>query len=189
MGKKYAAFQKSGKIVGLGYDSDLSPAPNPLPSEVDGLLEITQEEWQACLTQRGWTVADGALVAPAPTADSVLLLQAQQAQSQILSSACAQQIISGFASSALGAVHSYPSDQRSQINVTLAAQNGGALWCEVGDVWSMATHTAEQAQQVQKDLYATVQSAQAKYAALLRQLNETTTVESAQAIVWNGGTE
>lgn len=169
----YLILNKIGVVIGSGVSLG-----GTIPSHA---VKCTQAQSQ---NPTAWAIIDGEIV-PSPG----LLAQAQVAQAQALSASCQQQILGGFSSSALGSEHNYPSDQKSQINVTLTAQNGGALWCATGGVWSMSAHTAEQAQQVQKDLYAMIQTAQAKYAALLSQLNETTTVEAAQAIVWNGGGE
>ena len=74
MGQKYASYNTSGEISGF-YDSVDSPVPSGVPA-----IGITQEQWQACLSQPGWTVQNGELVAPpAPTAAQILA-QAQSAQ-------------------------------------------------------------------------------------------------------------
>lgn len=59
MGQKYAAPGAQGLIY---FDSVDSPAPNGLA----GLIEITDEDWQECLATPGYTIQNGALVAPAP---------------------------------------------------------------------------------------------------------------------------
>ncbi len=113
------------------------------------------------------------------------LAQVQQNQITTLQSACQAAIEAGFASSALGASANYPSDPRSQVNIALAAANGGSLWCETGTTWDFTAHTAAQAQQVQKDLTAHIQSCQSKYAGLLAQVNAATAATAVLAVAWS----
>ncbi len=74
MGQKQASYDSTGKIVAF-YDTVDSPAPTGAT-----VLDITEAQWQTCISQQGWTVAHGALVAPppdpAPTAAQVLAGQA-----------------------------------------------------------------------------------------------------------------
>lgn len=187
MGQKYAAYNNIGEIVALGYDSELSPVPNPLPTNTLGVIEITQEQWAACLTTPGWTVANGELIAPVPPTADVLLLRAQSVQSRILSSACAAQIISGFTSSALGSVNIYASTEVDQRNITQSAQcsKGGLLSCaDAAGVWSRQPHTQAQAQQVLEDFVAERDTARLNLAGLEEQIEAATTVEEVQAVVW-----
>ncbi|WP_185805567.1 phage tail assembly chaperone [Achromobacter denitrificans] len=71
MRQKFAGYDSQGTIVAF-YDS----VDSPLPSGVDA-IEITLEEWQACLADPGWTVANGALVAPLPPSAAELAAQAE----------------------------------------------------------------------------------------------------------------
>jgi hypothetical protein len=71
MGQKFAAYNAQGAITGF-YDS----VDSPLPTGVTA-LEITDAQWQTCLATPGYSVADGALVAPAtPTAAQIAAQQA-----------------------------------------------------------------------------------------------------------------
>lgn len=78
MGKKYAGYDSAGDIVAY-FDSEESPAP---PSAT--VIAITDAQWQACLSDPGYTVVKGALVAPAAPTPTELLLEAQTAQIELL---------------------------------------------------------------------------------------------------------
>jgi len=58
MGTKLAAYDSSGNIIGY-YDTDDSPLPFGLMA-----IEITDAQWQECISSPGWIVVDNALVAP-----------------------------------------------------------------------------------------------------------------------------
>ncbi|WP_298214338.1 hypothetical protein [Acidocella sp.] len=142
-----------------------------------GAVECTEEQYQ---NASAWTVANDQIVAYTPP-----LAQVQAAQITALQSTCQAAIEAGFTSAALGASANYPSDPRSQVNIALAAANGGSLWCETGTSWAFTAHTAAQAQQVQKDLTAHIQSCQSQYAGLLAQVIAAASVAAAQAVVWS----
>jgi len=82
MGQKYAAYSAQGAITAY-YDSVDSPLPTGLTA-----IEITDAQWQTCISQQGWTVANGALVAPVPaTTAQIAAQQAAAAWSAYQSSA------------------------------------------------------------------------------------------------------
>lgn len=82
MGQKYAAYDSTGAIVAF-YDSVDSPAPQGVKA-----VQITDAQWQTCLSNPGYTVMSGALVAPvAPTAAQVAAQQAAAAWSAYQASA------------------------------------------------------------------------------------------------------
>lgn len=58
MGQKSAAYDSLGAIVGF-YDSEHSPVPEGVTA-----IEITDDQWQTCLSQDGWRVGGGALMGP-----------------------------------------------------------------------------------------------------------------------------
>lgn len=60
MGQKFAAYDSNGNIYTY-YDSIDSPVPDAAST-----IEITDEQWQACIELPGYTVKNGALVAPTP---------------------------------------------------------------------------------------------------------------------------
>jgi hypothetical protein len=70
MGQKYAAYNAQGAIIAY-YDSIDSPVPAGVES-----IEITDAQWQTCISNPGWTVAAGALVAPVAPSAAELASQA-----------------------------------------------------------------------------------------------------------------
>jgi hypothetical protein len=109
MGQKYAEYNASGAIVAF-YDS----VDSPVPAGVTSVIGITFAQWQACLSTPGYTVANGALVAPLPPTDAQLLAAAQAAQASVVTTGCYATITGGFTSLALGATYNYPSNNTSQ---------------------------------------------------------------------------
>ncbi|GMG89679.1 hypothetical protein Cmtc_08990 [Cupriavidus sp. TKC] len=117
---------------------------------------------------------------------------AQAAQVAKISAACAAALVAGFASSALGAARTYPSqdtDQGNLFSAVLAAQEQPStwvtsLWCASDGSWSLAPHDAEQVKQVNADWLAFRQSAQQKYADLLEQINAAKTIAAVLAVSW-----
>jgi hypothetical protein len=79
MAQKFAAYDAQGVITAF-YDSVDSPVPDGVTA-----IEITYTQWQTCLGNPGWTVANGVLVAPVPpappTAEQLLVQSAQAALS------------------------------------------------------------------------------------------------------------
>lgn len=70
MRQKFAEYDSEGNIVAY-YDSVDSPVPAGANA-----IEITVEQWQACLTVPGWTVTNGSLVAPMPPSEAALAAEA-----------------------------------------------------------------------------------------------------------------
>lgn len=60
MGQKFATYIADGQITGF-YDSIDSPPPADAVT-----IQLTDAQWQACIATPGYTVVNGALVAPAP---------------------------------------------------------------------------------------------------------------------------
>jgi hypothetical protein len=76
MGQKFAAYDSTGSIIGF-YDSIDSPAPQGAQ-----VIDITDAQWKTCISNQGWTVINGALVAPVqPTAAQIAAQQAATAWS------------------------------------------------------------------------------------------------------------
>lgn len=181
MGQKIAEYNSSGAIVAY-YDSIDSPAP----TGVANVIEITDEQWQTCISNPGWTVVNGALVAPEPPSAAQLLATAQASQIAILRQGCADAIASGFSSSALGSACTYPSTITDQSNQqTIAANaNGGSLWCESNGSWSFKAHTQTQAQSVVASFATWLNHCQAQLVTLSGQVGAATSVQAVQAIAW-----
>lgn len=169
----------SGVVTNIAVANATANLPAGTWAQIDSLSPQPGIGWPATETNGVWTFT--APAAPAPT-----LAQAQAAQSAAMQMACQGKIVAGFTSSALGAANSYPSDQVTQTNVTLAASvGGGSLWCQPsGGAWVLTAHTAAEAQQVQKDLTAHIQTQQTTYAGLLTQIAEATTVAAVPAVAW-----
>lgn len=189
MGQKQAAYDSTGNITAF-YDSVDSPAP--LSAKV---LNITDAQWQACLSKQGCTVVNGALTPPPALTAAQLLAQAQVAQIGIITQACAAAITSGFTSSALGSAHTYPSGLTDQAN--LAANVVSSLlpglpstWTtpqlcqDASGVWAYVAHTAAQIQQVGGDGKAAILGYLTKKASLQAEIEACTTVSVVQAVVW-----
>lgn len=73
MGQKQAAYDVNGNITAF-YDTSDSPAPDGTNT-----LDITDDQWQECLSNPGYTVTGGALVAPVPLTDAQQLANSQPA--------------------------------------------------------------------------------------------------------------
>lgn len=60
MSQKFAAFDAQGNITAF-YDNIDSPVPIGVNA-----IQITDAQWQTCISTPGFTVKSGALVAPSP---------------------------------------------------------------------------------------------------------------------------
>lgn len=127
--------------------------------------------------------------------DSRALADAQRSKINLLRNSCGQQILSGFDSNTLGEVHHYPAmplDQTNLLGSVLASLLPGnpanwttAFWCaDSAGVWSLATHSAAQIQQVGADAKAAVLSATTKNDTLSKQVDACATIAQVDAIVW-----
>jgi hypothetical protein len=107
MGQKCAAYGSAGAIVAF-YDSEDSPVPEGVAA-----IEITNEQWQTCISNPGWTVVNDALVAPVPPTAAQLAAQAlvQSAQSMLTAGIA---IVSTSTPALNG---TYACDQLSQMDV------------------------------------------------------------------------
>lgn len=177
MGQKYAAYDANGNITAF-YDSVDSPVPAGT-----NVIEITDVQWQACLSMPGYTVQNELLV---PPSEAQLLVQAQEAQIARLSQACANAIVSGFTSDALGSPYVYPSATTDQINQSTVAQSpsGGLLWCAASGAWTFKQHTQAQAQAVVSSFTAWLNKCQQQLVTLTGQVAAATSVSAVQAISW-----
>jgi hypothetical protein len=107
MGQKFAAYNAQGAITAY-YDSIDSPPPSGILT-----LSVTEPEWLTCISNPGWTVENGALVAPVPPtaaqiATQMLIQSAQSALSAGLS-------VASTSTAALNGT--YAVDQLSQMDV------------------------------------------------------------------------
>lgn len=168
----YLLVDASNNIVGSGFTPD-----GTVP---DGCVVCSQLQAQ---NPFNWAIVKGEIM-PSPN----VLANTQAAQIQILSSACAKQIISGFSSPALGTPNNYASGEIDQQNIVQSAQStkGGLLSCaNASGVWTRQPHTQAQAQQVLEDFVTARDAARSKLGALETQVSAATTLEAVQAILWN----
>ena len=116
----------------------------------------------------------------------------------LLRQACEASITSGFLSSALGSVHTYPSDMKAQINLMASVTDSlmpglpsgwqSPFWvCDAEGVWSYKMHTASQIQQAGRDGKANVITCQAALDKLIPQVLAAKTPEAVEAVVWPEG--
>lgn len=120
---------------------------------------------------------------------------AQQRRVATLTVICGAKITGGFASSALGAAHIYPSEIKDQINLMgsvtdsimpeLPADWQTPFWCrDAGGVWNWKMHDAAQIQQAGRDGKAHVVACQTTLATLNAQITAAKTVTAVNAIGW-----
>lgn len=127
------------------------------------------------------------------SADKFKLLQ--KAKLSELSAACAHAIYAGAESSALGTIYQYPTDDKSQMNLTASitasllpgVPDGWTtpfLCADSQGVWAIRNHTAAQIQQVGKDVKAFIVAAQTKNATLAEKVMNAAISEAVAAITW-----
>ncbi|MBB2685135.1 UNVERIFIED_ORG: hypothetical protein GGD47_002723 [Rhizobium etli] len=116
-------------------------------------------------------------------------------QIALLTAACAEAIVSGYASSALGSQHQYPSKVTDQINmmgsVTDSLLPGQPVnwstpfWCaDEAGAWAFRAHTAEQIQTAGADGKAHILTCQTKLGQLSAQVLAAASAEAVAAIGW-----
>lgn len=113
-----------------------------------------------------------------------------------LKASCANQIVSGFNSDALGATHLYPCQDHDQRNLiaSVTASNLPALastwttkfWCaDSTGAWAFREHTAGQIQKAGLDGKAFIEGLQAKLETLTQQVESATNTADIQSIIWS----
>lgn len=113
----------------------------------------------------------------------------------LISKECANFILAGFNSNALGSVHTYPSNDRDQVNLSGTIQKSllpnstptdyyPFLCANADGIWDYRDHTAAQIQQVGIDVYNHTINARVKNATLRHQINQATTQEELNLIIW-----
>jgi hypothetical protein len=123
------------------------------------------------------------------------LAKAITAKISTLSRDCANSIISGFVSSALGSPYTYPSsltDQSNLIGAVTASMNPAnastwsvKFWCEdAGGKWAFKIHSAKKIQQVLNDGVVQREAYSAKLLGLVKQAQNVVAITDLDAIVW-----
>lgn len=121
---------------------------------------------------------------------------ARAGKSEAIRKACEEAILAGFASSALGDQHHYPSDLEDQANLTasvmrstLPGSNPDEVYpfkCLADDgVWAFRPHTAAQIQQVGRDGYAAILIYRQQHALLQDAIQQASTEHDLEAIAWD----
>jgi hypothetical protein len=183
MGQKYAAYNSAGTITGF-YDS----IDSPLPSGVTA-IEITEAQWQECLTTPGYTVVNGVLTGPTA---AQLLAQAQQAQLTTLTAAYQAAIAQPVSYTSKGGItKTYQADPQSLSNLQntlLGLQTAGAT--PSGFYWVAADNAQvpfiyADLQGLAAALLAPGWAAFQKLQTLKAEVNTATTVSAVQAVVWS----
>lgn len=146
--------------------------------------------------QPGWLLKGSKFEAPVVVAPTLDALKA--ARVETLRAACEATITGGFQSSALGAVHTYPSDIKAQINLMGSVTDSimpdlpenwqTPFWvCDATEVWAWKMHNAAQIQQAGRDGKAHVVRCQTLLGELTVTVLAATTAEAVTSIVWPEG--
>lgn len=123
------------------------------------------------------------------------LSKARLIKAASISASCEQFIVAGFDSSALGTIHTYPSNRDDQLNLSGTVQRSMMLGVlptdtfeflckDLSGVWAYAVHTATQIQQAGKDAYSYILNARVKNATLQAQIAASTTQAQLDTIIW-----
>lgn len=142
-----------------------------------------------------WTAAAPLLpVPPAPLAPPTLD-EIKANRIAALSADCAAHIYAGFVSSALGAPHTYPANDKDQANLSasvlasmlpgLPANWATKFWCkDAAGVWEFRPHAPAQIQRAGLDGKAAIETALQKNATLAAQVKDAADGASVAAIRW-----
>ena len=182
MAINYYLLVVADTIIGPG-----STTEEQLPPGCIACTQTQTETWQTLEVV-------GGVIQAIPSAQ--LLTKAQAAQAAMLKTACKSAITGGFASSALGAANTYPSNLIDQHNLAGSVIASLLPNLPVGwttnfwamsstGVWTFAPHTAAQIQQAGLDGKTWVTAQQTKLAGLLTQVQNATTVSAVQAVVYS----
>ena len=170
------------KVLGW-YDKSIHkniPIPN---------IEVSDEDWQKAIdTNANYVDVKNKTVS---FKDFRTLEEIKTSKISEINGKCKQEIVSGFASSALGSEYIYQSEPVDQINlmgVVLVGQDS-LFKCGVKDdkgniIWSYKQHTIAQLQQVLQDGKVHKQGLLQKANTLKTQVANATTVKDVEAIVW-----
>lgn len=141
----------------------------------------------------GWQLVGDKFEAPKEDTPTLDAIKAERIG--ILRAACEAQILGGFVSEALGAVHTYPSDLKAQINLmgsvtdslipSLPEDWQTPFWvCDEAGSWKWEMHNAAQIQQAGRDGKAAVVAAQTKLGGLTAAIDAAKTKKAVEAITW-----
>lgn len=156
---------ESGHVELIGGGNELLIDPAILQPALDAWLALT----------------------PLPPTPAELLAEAKRAGTAGINTACAAEITGGFASSALGSVHTYDSDETDQLNLIGAVGMGADLPYKCADVTgtkAFRLHTSTQLRQVLADGAMVKLAALEKASTLKAQIANAQTVDEVVGVVW-----
>jgi hypothetical protein len=174
---KYAEYDLSGNIIAFYDDTIHSSIPG-------STIQITDNQWQDCLANPGKNIVSGGLLTLAPS--SALLQIAKRKKLGQLNQAYSTALTTDFSSNALGAAHTYAADTLSQtlLNNLITAGNTANYPYIDGSVYTSASHTLAELQQVLDDLITAQQAAISNYSTKVAAVNAAATVNDVNAITW-----
>jgi hypothetical protein len=171
-------------VAALGYTcvDVATTVPPTYDPDTQTLTEGTPELLNSVWTQT-WVLTDQTLSL------------AQQNRLVNLTSQCANTIVGGFTSNALGTTYTYPSKPTDQANLigsitasllpNISAQWTTPFWCgDSSNNWSYVSHTAPQIQQVGVDGKDWILVNQSKLLNLSVQIISANSVPTVRSIVW-----
>lgn len=182
---KFARIHDNVVVEIISLEDGLKPDDAFHPDIVAALTECGDE------VTEGWRLENGKIVKPPDP--SIDILKAERIA--VLRVACEAEIVGGFASDALGEMHTYPSDVKAQINLMgsvtdslmpdLPADWSTPFWvCDAQGNWKWEAHTAAQIQQAGRDGKAAVVAAQTKLGELTAAVEAAKTKKAVEAITW-----
>jgi hypothetical protein len=126
---------------------------------------------------------------------SMQLSVLKQQRIEALTLSCSEEIVGGYTSSALGAIHVYPSKITDQINMMGSASASlypgnpdewsTPFWCANDEgVWAFRAHSATQIQATESDRKAHILRCQSRLEQLSAQVMAAKTANTVDAIVW-----
>ncbi len=188
--KTYARIADNVVVEIIELDDAIAPSDAFHPDIASTIKECGQQ------VLPGWLFTGDEFEAPVAQAPSLDAIKA--AHIEALRAACEATITGGFKSSALGAIHTYPSDIKAQINLmgsvtdslmpSLPADWQTPFWvCDTDGEWSWKMHDAVQIQQAGRDGKAHVVRCQTLLGELTVSVLTATTTEAVTSIVWPEG--
>ncbi len=178
MSKKYGLFSDNGTPTAF-YSDDFNVIPN-------GAILLTDEQWQNLCDNPGkrvWESHTSSVI------DFIVPLEeAREIKKSNFTNICANAIINGYSSEALGAAHMYASLLTDQANLvqTASASSGGELWCaDANNKWEFIVHTQVQAQQVLTDFIVFRSRQQHQLATIITLVNSAMSQEEIESIAWS----
>lgn len=176
----------------IGVDPVMEyPAPNVNETQVavrNGVNQDSKGNWVT-----SWLINN-----LTPDEINAKITQKKLDKSTEISQACANQILGGQESTALGSAHTYPSKAVDQANLSASILDSllpfnssnvsycTPFWCADSEGnWKWVNHTAAQIQQVGSDVKSAILAAQNKNVLLQQQIQNATTLDELNLIKWD----